>query len=1022
MFFRKFFENLHSFECKFASLSFKKLLIAMLTLSFLLTSCDAKLGEEPPPPSSQEFGGTQCLTETKPVIKAFILGEAKKVELERSWDCVSSAVEKFKRYVRGRSGDSYSSQELATFLEDNFLDPESPKVSVELQYEFMKVKKLFVGGDDKHITRVEVDRLLSLFKILRDITINVNPYMKILALKWSLNGEEKLQGEIKFFEDANKEIQLAAKTLATVIEENGQSYKLSDFVTFVSLMGGLFEEDWDFPKTIQKYMPVVKKVKTTLAGGDEDLVTPKEWRRFGVLGSRGYILFLRYYYFIKSVPETGSGYKLSYLARTVEDLLSVFEDLVAEKPAGYVSKLEIVALLDTLGRVWPDFKTSPGLVNEAMKVKQLFFGGSMESFTRLDFETARLKVNRLKIMAERFLPYYLIYGREWQPEFYPYEESQKIFMDSQFVLEATLREAGALFEGAYDLNDALKLLKEVETLYPPENGGYQQLATSYMPLVIDLKNMILGGNDSSLAKGHWSVLLGFASRFYSDYLYFEYFVKGKDQTQVLTLDSMTILMDQSLNILRDLIAKKANTAFTRAELLNIVQHLSKLEIIPKMSLTSWNQLLGVVLNNILTPAEQRLAGKPETALTLTSLEVARSELRIYLDLQVHFASLTQGWSPLRGMTRLEFYENLQKASRQQGNTSNFQTGLQEMLMVIDTPMAMTFDALGRVQISNRIEHSYNFETMSQINMHRALSRALIRSFITDSKRLTSYQGVTLEEVEAAFQAVRAPVVELGVLDPKNVTFASSRFREANIFVPHSDGNSIASFTEMTDLVGMIFSGLKVNSLLEEDLSRHCFQGKKLTKTSTATLSCIRAAYKDSMRKHMTPTPEYIRYMNSASADEWAYYINNVFKAAGHVPNSKNTATVEDISLAPHVIQYIEMIYARFDKNKDGFISTTESMAAFPAFRGILFELAKDQIAKGSLKEKDLLDIFTYILRYGKPPETLKEKIGFALKWRGKQKNWDVWANRTQLSQILGYIADQTSQQKNRIIIDSFITE
>lgn len=1000
----------------------KKLLSVLLALTIFIAGCDAKFGEEPPPPSSQEFSGTQCLSDMKPVVKAFVLGEARRGDLERSWDCVSSAVEKFKRYVRGRDGDSYTSQELATFLEDNFLDPESPRVSAELQYEFMKIKKLFVGGNDRYITRSEVDRLLSLFGVLRKITVNLNPYMKVLALSWSLNGEDKLQGEIKFFEDTNKEVQQAARTLAAIIEENGQSYKLSDFANFISLIGTLFEEDWEFPKTIQKYMPIVKKVKTTLSGGDEDLVTPTEWRRFAVLGSRGYILFLRYYYFIKSVPETGSGYKLSYLARTVEDLLSVFEDLVAEKPAGYVSKLEIISLLDTLGGVWPDFKTSSGLVTEAMKVKQLFFGGSMESFTKGDFETARLKVHRLKIMAERFLPYYLIYGRGWQPELDSYEESQKIFMDSQFVLEATLREVGALFEGAYDLNDALNLLKEIETLYPPENGGYQKLAESYLPLVIDLKNMILGGDDSSLAKGHWGVLLGFASRFYSDYLYFEYFVKDKDQTQAQTLGSMTVLVEQSLNILRDLITQKPNTSFTRAELLRIVQHLGNLELIPKMGLTSWNQVLGVVLNNILTPAEQRLAGKPEMALTLTSIETARAELRIYLDTQKYFAELTQDWSSQRGMTRLEFFENLQKSSRDPNNSANLQIGLQEMLVVIDTPMAMTFDSLGRVRISNRIEYLYDFETMSQINMHRTLSRVLIRAFITDSKRLKSYQGVTLEEVEAAFQALRAPVIELGILDPKNVTFASSRFREANIFVPHSDGSTVASFAEMTDLIGMIFSGLKVNTLLEEDLSLHCFQGQKLTKTSATTLSCIRAAYKDSMRKHMTTTPEYIRYMNSVNADEWAYYINNVFKAAGHIPNARNTATVEDISLAPHVIQYIEMLYARFDKNKDGFISTSESMAAFPAFRGILFELAKDQIAKGSLKESDLLDIFTYILRYGKPPETMKEKIRFALKWRGKQKNWDVWANRTQLALILGYIADQTGSQKNQVIIDSFITE
>lgn len=87
--------------------------------------------------------------------------------------------------------------------------------------------------------------------------------------------------------------------------------------------------------------------------------------------------------------------------------------------------------------------------------------------------------------------------------------------------------------------------------------------------------------------------------------------------------------------------------------------------------------------------------------------------------------------------------------------------------------------------------------------------------------------------------------------------------------------------------------------------------------------------------------------------------------------------------------------------KSGFTPT-----AFPSFKRILLELAKDQIASGAIKERELLDVFTYILRYGQPPETIREKLRYVMSWKGKQDQWDVWVDRGQMSQILGYIADQ----------------
>lgn len=985
-----------------------------LLLAGGLTGCDTKLGEEPPPPDSQEFGGTQCLTETKPVAKAFVIGEAKTEDLEAAWDCVSGAVEKFKRYVRGNTADRYTAQELATFLEKNFLDPKEKEIiSPQLQIEFMKLKQIFVGGSRDYLTRGELDKTIALLRNFRTITVKLNPYMKIYSLNWEVAEDANVQSDIRHFEAANAELQDAARALASLIEQNAQGYNLSDFVVLMQEMSLFFGEHWEFPQTINKYMPIVKKVKKALAGGDENSITPSEWRRFSLLGARGYVQFLRYHYFIKSVPETGTGYRLSYLARTVEDVLSVFQDLVAEKPEGVVSRDEVFELLKTLEVVWPEFKTSPNLVFEGMKIKQLFFGGSVDSLTTTDFETARLKVSRIKTLVERFMPYYSIYGREWDPTLYEADEAQKLYMEAHFVLEATVREAGVLFEGAYDLNDLNSLMREVELLYPPEDGeGMSVSIKRYLPLVIDLKNMVLGGNDSSLRKSNWSILLAFASRLYSNVLYDEYFLQGESLQKPVILSYLSVYANQSLNILRDLLLIKKENQFTRVELNKIAKHLIDLEVIPKaINEQSADQLLNVVLNNMLLSPEARLAGQVPNALTFSSIEVARKELQVWLDAEMMFARMAEGWKPEEGLTGKDLLAVLkQNQLTLEASKEPLSAALKELILSVDSPVPLTTDSRGYAVISNKIEPVYTFGSLHNLNRNRAVARLLIRSFATDLNRINKYEGVTLPEVEGAFNNLKAIFIEMGLLDPKSTSFASSRFREANIFVPHSDGNALASQAEVTDLIGMIWSGVSINTELRGELVQKCFaRDEEVTDNSLVTLSCARAAYKESMADIMSSTPEYVRFMKTSTADEWAYYMNNIFMAAGYVQNEKRQAKMGDISLTPHVIQYVEMIFARFDRNKDGIISTPESIKAFPAFKGLLLELAEDQLKSGKIKEKDLLDVFTFILRYGKPPTTLVEQARFLFKWKGKRDNWDVWADRVQLAQILGYIADQVSK-------------
>ncbi|MFM6928538.1 MAG: hypothetical protein ACKOX6_08740 [Bdellovibrio sp.] len=992
--------------------------ISILMASVLLLSgCDTKLWENPPDVQAQEFTGAACLSNTGPVLNHYIEGKASELEINSLWECLGSAVSSFQRYVRGSDKSRYTSQEIATFLEQNFLDQKKRTViTPDLQLEFMKLKQLFVGGDRNYITQTELDKTQGVFRLLKTITVRLNPYMKVLVLKWKVSGNKEIQSDLEFFEKANVELQNSARALADHIEKNGQTYNLSDFGTFLKQLSAVLDENWSMNQSIETYMPVVKKVKKALAGGNENSIAPTEWRRFSLLGARGFVQYLRYYYFIQSVPENGGGYRLTYLARSVEDILSVFQDLVGQKPEGIVSRDEVNGILLTLSKVWPEFKMSTGLIYEGMKIKQLFFGGSLESFTTQDFNNARQKVSRLKTLIERFLPYYSIYTSEWDPNLYSNEEAQKLFMDSQDILETTGRELGVLFEGPYDLKDLVTLAKEFERLYPPKKAkdSIVPQINKLLPLVIDTKNIVLGGKDSSVSKSSWSILLGLGSRVYSDYLYYHYFLQSKTLESPRSVGHLSVLSNQTLDIVRDVLETKKVHQLSLDEISLITRRLMEADVLPDgITMSSIKNVIKLIVNNIMVSPEDRLGGSVPNALTRRSVEVVRRELQVWLDTEMFVAKLSRNWKSKEGLRPRDMVDAVEKAQDNSNSSAYLKEGLKELMFSLKTPSPLTIDSEGRLYISRRLQQVYDRDSLSQLNLDRAVARLLLRSFTGDLSRIRSYTGVTLDEVNFVFNQVRPLVIEMKLLEPENKGFGDARFRDANIFMAHSDGSNLASFVEVTDLIGMIWSGININTMVTKELSRDCLGGKsKVNSNDKVSVDCAVRSYRSSLTKYMTATPEYVQYMRAVNADVSSGYVYNLFKSSGYIPNDGGIARIADLGQVTFTVQYIEMLMARFDEDGDGYLTAPEALKAFVLFEGMLKQFAGDQI-----KEKDLPGLFMFLLRYGKAPTTVREKLTFVLRWRGKPDNWKVAADRSQLAAILGYIADMSNKVAGAAVME-----
>ncbi|MGZ3796248.1 MAG: hypothetical protein ACXVB1_07790 [Pseudobdellovibrionaceae bacterium] len=998
---------------------FKRNLCFFLSVVLGLTSCTPKIGEAPPQNEQQKLSKTQCLSGLQEVVDDFIAGEATDAAVISGWDCASTAIKTFKKYVYGRADDRFEAIELADFIEKNFLKDTSSLISPTLREEMMRIKQLFLGGSIEYVTRAELDKIVSILGDLKEISLHLNPYMRLITQKWTITGSTNIQKDITYFEKASEEIQNAAKALANIIIENNQSYELDHVITFLREFSDFTGHGAPIADEIEKEMPVIKKIKKAISGGNPNSIGPTDWKSFVLLGARGYLQYLRYFYFIKSAAEMGSSIRLGYLARSLEDLLGAFQDLVEQKPkdsvcgikgSSCISKQEITDLLKTFSDVWKEFQVSDKLINEIMRLKKVYFGGSDETITSRDFERGKNKVGGLKLVVEKFLPYFQVYSLEWDRANFETAAAEQFFADAQMSLQTSAEKFWALLEEAYSLDNLTGLLEEIDRLYPNKDSNKDSVSSSFsevkkmMPLLKDLKNIIFSVDSPLIEKDQWSLFFKFSAKFYNAYLLNYYFLKQEAYGSSPFLGPFKKLSDQILTIVNDVTQLKKNKTIPWGEVSSLVKRMVSLDLLPKsLAPDSIDELVKASVNRILWPAKLRLQDSIPNGITPLSTDYLRSEIEIWYQTEKYLYSQASSSLNLQDLAA-----RVAKKLTDPTISAELKTGLDEVSRMLAGGVPQPIDSAGRLIITNIGKLTYNTASVARLNLNRLVGRILISATTTDLDRLKNYEGVNLKEAQDLFDLVRPAVVDVGLLEENNLHFMESRFREANIFSAHSNGDGLVNFPEMTDMVGMILSGVTLNNMFRKDILASCVDPANTQKEIYVQETCFRKVYLNQTANYMTATPEYLKYFKNMNSDEYSRFLENILKAAGYIPNKDETVNLLDADLVPHVFQYLEMTIAKFDANKSGIIDLDEAYTAFPSFKGILVELTKDQ---SLIKEEDLLALFIYILHYGKPPDGVTDYLFKWLPWKSDQTKWEVSADRGHLAGILGYIADQVAKNE-----------
>ena len=261
------------------------------------------------------------------------------------------------------------------------------------------------------------------------------------------------------------------------------------------------------------------------------------------------------------------------------------------------------------------------------------------------------------------------------------------------------------------------------------------------------------------------------------------------------------------------------------------------------------------------------------------------------------------------------------------------------------------------------------------------------------------------------------VIELDFVQPDNLTFISSRFRESDLFVASSNGDGLAQFREVHDLVLHIFSGQKRSDMIKTDVVNLLFPG-----TDPDFYKAKDTVDEAPLIKHYVASdngfqslPKYKELKTKHTPQELSVFSLSLLKAAGHEVNPEMRVKFEDLNLFPHVAQYIEMLFYKFDTNRDGILDKFEAIAAYPTYEKTVAEVLEKIGFAGIISQPERRKgVFLYLLQNGRGPETAAQVKDFT-KFINDQRDlattdrWTINPNRLSLGNLFSFFAEKLNK-------------
>ncbi len=422
-------------------------------------------------------------------------------------------------------------------------------------------------------------------------------------------------------------------------------------------------------------------------------------------------------------------------------------------------------------------------------------------------------------------------------------------------------------------------------------------------------------------------------------------------------------------ILRRTLTERKNSYFEVSELVDFIESLRAVEILPEQfDKPAIEATVRVLVNRLLVigsePYEVDRFG-------LYHLESLRSEYWRWHSAQKYVQSF--------GLSLLSDSSDPAK---------------EEMRNALAGPWALVQDQDGRLLFNSPKHSASTLASRSMVNLERAGIRLLILGYASDADRKLTLAGLTNDEL-LQLETELHPLLEALGLVKEGESIAGRLFIEANLFMPRANGDDYLGFEEGIEYIAYVLSGLNASGVIFDDLEKECPTLIEDEETKIA-IDCFRSRVSISREKYLKHMPGLLQYLSTGTPELWSNIEINLEKALRDPDLTKPISRGEILKMWV-LLQYVETFFAKFDENGNTTVDLQESLVSYQVFQSTLASLLTGALSD----DAGIKAFFTFTMRYGETP--FNAKWGGELKflnWKWSEEKWNYEANRLRVLKIL----------------------
>lgn len=668
----------------------------------------------------------------------------------------------------------------------------------------------------------------------------------------------------------------------------------------------------------------------------------------------------------------------------------------------YYTSRELRTFLETfyLG----DIKVSDQLLVEAMRVKQLILGGTDDRLTRTELAQAQSSVHVMQTECLRMLPY-IKYISQTVPVSEALQDPAKVEAALK-AFESSIVTLGTLFGrgvDGYSTDDLQSLLTELKPIF--KDWSAPEKAISYLPTFNVIKTLVLNPPGNRIAPSEWRSLIMNAGHLYAIYLRYTYLMSHQDVTTGAGLLQLTSTFEDVFSIFKAGIDAKPSRVITYSQLDLAIDELIRLDLVPvSLRDTTIKGLVRTAFSKLLNPATS--GARPNvTGLTQAVLARVHTQAAAFLELQrawddVNSKALTNDPSLIGKPVPWKTFVSLWKQE-----ATSAPAAQEDLRQLTALASPISFRDNGTVIFDNRLSFlPVSGKAFFRYNLASIATRLLVQGYATDATS-NRWSGLTQDQIKAFFLDVHDLGFDMQLLEPKDDNLWQTSFNESNMFMVSAVNDDHMSYYEIFDYLSYLLGGGVMSGRMYDEAKENCAHiGIDGFNRPTMDINCFRARYGQSFATVHAELPWWVKTQADTGPSGWPTMEKSLEAAARTAGFTEDPISTSDITRMTMVMQYIESLFVRFDADRNGVIDYNEAQKAIPLFKSLLVT------ASGFTTDRKINALFMYILKYGKPPTSLGDKIYWQLIWLSSESKWhSVTADRLKLLNVIAALKSASAK-------------